>query len=313
MLSRFELSDDDRKRVRGLLFEIARDETNLDERIFLDKSALFAHELPSSIRKAIYDFKLREAADALLIANNPVLPDDIGPTPASYSVHALNIGELLHGLYASLLGEPFGFETQQNGKVFNDLISIPGSRDNASSGAGKVGLHTEDCVQPFMPDYLGLMCLRNEQHATTLLSSLAGVDIPQKVSDALFEERFPLRNGSTKMAILFGDPAHPYLRLGALNYQECDQDVLHAFRFVLDALEDNQQEIILRQGDCLYIDNFIAVHGRSPFQAEYGDRGRWFSRLVMLRDLRRSRAFRISPEARIMLRHRYQAPSPKLL
>ena len=194
MSATFRLSEPERETVRALLIEIARDPENLDEKVFLDRAALHAHRLPLRLREALYEFKLRETTPYLLFANNPVLPADVGPTPQTHwqvgQSRPLNLPQLMHGLYSSLLGEPFGFETQQFGRIFNDLISIEGQPPNSSSGSGKVGLHTEDCAQPFMPDYLGLLCLRNETRAETLVSSLWNVPIPEEIRRTLQQEIF---------------------------------------------------------------------------------------------------------------------------
>jgi hypothetical protein len=307
VLNQFRLRDEDRVVVRDMLLEIARQQENLEEATFLDRAALFAQELPRGIREVFYEFKSREPWPLLLITNNPVFAYDIGPTPTNHwrpgEERPLNLPQLMHGLYATLLGEPFGFETQQRGRLFNDLISVPGALDNSSSGAGKIGLHTEDVseTQPFMPDYLGLMCLRNEKCAVTTFSSLRTTNIPESLLRILFGQLFPFKN-STQRPILFGDPDRPYLRYGVIDYQKCSGEMISAMQFVSNALQRNRDGITLNQGDCLYLDNFVAVHGRAPFEVEYGANGRWFSRLFILRDLRRIRSSRVSPESRVMLK-----------
>jgi L-asparagine oxygenase len=316
MLRTFQLSEDERIALRNLLVEIATDTKNLDENSFLDRAALLAHELPPRIREALYEFKFREEYPGLLITNNPVFAHDVGPTPQSHwrpgQTRPLTLPQLMHGLYASSLGEPFGFETQQDGRLFNDLIPISGQPSNSSSGTGHVGLHTEDCYQPFMPDYLGLLCLRNDEKAVTLISSLCHVEIPANMRQVLFTEQFAARSPNSvgavaplKRAILFGDVNRPYLKFGSIDREACSAEMLAAFRFVSDALEQNQQPVILSQGDCLYLDNFVAVHGRAAYQCAFGANGRWFSRLVMTRDLRRTRVHRGAPDKRVMLKHTY--------
>jgi hypothetical protein len=305
MLKQFRLSNEDRTAVRELLVGIARQYESLNENTFLDRAALIAQQLPVSIREIFYEFKLRESSPVLLITNNPVLAGDVGPTPTAHwrpgEERQLNLPQLMHGLYASLLGETFGFETQQRGRIFNDLITIPGAPDNSSSGGGKVGLHTEDVspTQPFMPDYLGFLCLRNEQCAITTFSSLENVNIPDKMLRVLFEQRFPFKN-CTRRSVLFGDPQRPYLRYSPVDYDQCDSEMAAARQFLSDALQRNLQNVTLSQGDCLYLDNLVAVHGRSPYAAEYGANSRWFSRLFMLRDLRRIRSYTAAPESRVM-------------
>ena len=305
MIETYTLSQVERKRVRTLLLDIVRDERNLEEHAFLDQALLFAQELPLELRRAFHRFKLHEPAPCLLVTNNPVEPSDVGPTPGSHLGpgvgRPLTLPQLLHGLYASLLGEPFGFETQQFGRVFNDLISIEGQPSNSSSGCGQIGLHTEDCVKPFMPDYLGLFCLRNDTGAQSLLSSIWELDLSDAIRDQLMTPEFPELAGGAKRALLFGSRSHPYLRYGSIDASRCDPRALHALRYLTEALEANRQAVTLRQGDGLYIDNFHTVHGRAPFTPLYGPQARWFSRLVMMRDLRRTRAMRAAAGSRVIL------------
>jgi L-asparagine oxygenase len=312
MLKELRLCEADRLAVRKLLVEIGSDPANLEEDSFLNHAALLAHELPIGIRQALYDFKLRETSAVLLITNTPVLPQDVGPTPRSHwhpgERRVLNLPQIMHGLYASILGEPFGFDTQQGGRIFNDLIPIPGAPSNSSSGEGRIGLHTEDCFTLFSPDYLGLLCLRNEERAITTFSALWPTKLAQAISSALFEQTFvPKRVAAagSGYSMLFGDPERPYLRYGAIDHSKCTSEMTSALRALSETLEKNQQEITLVQGDCLYLDNLFAVHGRAAYQPQYNSNGRWFCRLVMTRDLRKTRHLRAASDARIMLRDKY--------
>jgi L-asparagine oxygenase len=301
MIETYSLSEAEKAEVRELLLEITSDDRNLDEHIFLDQALLFAQELPRGLRQILHRFKLHEPVPCLLITNNPILSSDIGPTPSGHANRPLGLPQLLHGLYASLLGEPFGFETQQFGRIFNDLISIEGQPGNSSSGCGKIGLHTEDCVKLFMPDYLGLLCLRNKRGARTLISSIFGREIPTEIRDILMSPIFPEVGGRTKRALLFGSPLRPYLRYGSVDSARCEPDGLRALRYLSETLEAERKAIALTPGDCLYIDNFYGVHGRDPFAPLYGPEARWFCRLVMTRDLRRTRPMRAAPGSRVMI------------
>lgn len=303
MLTRLRLSNDDRAKVRQCLMDAVFPRP-FEETVVIERACLIAHGLPATIREAFQGFKVHEQAAALLVTHNPVGCDDIGPTPLGHwhrgEKRPLNIGQVLHGLYATLLGEPFGFATQQDGRIFNDLVSSPEAPANASSGGGQIGLHTEDIsdTQPFMPDYLGFMCLRNEQSAVTTLSCLPVEEIPLGIRRTLFTRTVPYVNG-THRTVLFGDFLRPYLRYSQFNRCECDRDMFEALQWVACALERNVTRVTLQQGDCLYINNCLAVHGRDPFRVEYGEHGRWLSRLFILRDIRRIREFTISPESRI--------------
>lgn len=319
MLKRLSLSSKDNEGVRTLLLELSQTVETLDESDFLDRAALLCHRLPLKIRETFCDFKLTENAVGLLVTNNPVDPDDIGPTPSTYrkpcEKRPLNLGQLMHGLYASLLGEAFGFESQQSGRIFNDLIPIRGTQPNSSSGSGNIGFHTEDCLRPFMPDYLGFLCLRNEESAVTTFSSLWSSDIPDHIREVLRREQLGIIGNecapcrlpplSSNDAILFGSEQRPYLRFGSIPLDGHTAEFRSALTFISKSLDSNRQELVLRRGDCLYLDNYSAVHGRAPYDPSYGPNGRWFCRLVIARDLRRTRSFRALPHSRVMLRARY--------
>jgi L-asparagine oxygenase len=313
VITRVLVTADEQIKIRGLIGEIAAARESLSEDVFLERAAIFGQELPRRLREIFYNLKLREGTQALLIQNNPILANDVGDTPKSHwkvgEPRPLNLAQILHGLYASLLGEPFGFETQQKGRIFNDLIPIPGAPENSSSGKGKVSLHTENYshTQPYMPDYLGLLCLRNDQFATTTISHIKDGDIPEPFRELLFTV-FPFSN-SLQQSVFFGNPDRPYMRYSGIKLEECTMEMRLAFRLLSQALEGNQARITLTQGECLYLDNFVVVHGRAPFDAQYGPRGRWFSRLCILRDLRSISALRSSPESRVILRHKTLAHS----
>ena len=310
MLRQFRLTDSDRLEVRDLLIEVYSDPNNREENSFLQRAALYAHELPIRIREALYEFKLRESSAGLLITNNPVSPEDVGPTPKAHwrpgERRPLTPPQIMHGLYASLLGEIYGFESQQFGRLFNDLIPIPGQPSYSSSGGGNIGLHTEDCFQPYSPDYIGLLCLRNEERAATTFSSLAESEIPEDIRRILFEESFavnvPIGSGviPASGSILFGDPQRPYLRFTAIDKDKMTSEMASAREFVKEALGRNQQSVILKQGDSLFLDNMVAVHGRRAFEPNYESNGRWFCRIIVSRDLRKTRALRSAPDGRVV-------------
>lgn len=307
MIKRYVLSSQENASVRHLLEEAKAQWDGFDEMRVLSSAALYGQELPRSIREAFYALLLKETVPALLITNNPIEPEEIGPTPLRHWYHGesrpLNMAQILHGLYASLLGEAIGFATQQNGRVFNDLIPIAGAPHNASSGQGKVGLHTEDfsVTQPCMPDYLGLCCLRNLGKAQTTISAITEIEFPEGLKHYLFDTVAPYKSG-LKQTVLFGSYERPYLRFGSVDNNKCTLEMREALDQLSHLLNGSQQSVILQPGDCLYFDNFLAVHGRLPFAAEDQPNGRWLSRLCVLRDLRRIRSSKEAPEDRVMLR-----------
>jgi L-asparagine oxygenase len=63
-------------------------------------------------------------------------------------------------------------------------------------------------------------------------------------------------------------------------------------RELATAFEAVRRTIVLAPGDLAFVDNRLAVHGRTAFRARYDGRDRWLQRMFVQRDLRRSRAVR---------------------
>jgi L-asparagine oxygenase len=51
------------------------------------------------------------------------------------------------------------------------------------------------------------------------------------------------------------------------------------------AIEQCTQEIVLKTGDLLVIDNRNTIHGRKPFQARYDGADRWVQRILVRKEL----------------------------
>jgi alpha-ketoglutarate-dependent taurine dioxygenase len=71
--------------------------------------------------------------------------------------------------------------------------------------------------------------------------------------------------------------------------------------YLIRAIDESLTGVALRPGECLFIDNYRAVHGRSSFQARFDGTDRWLKRINIARDLRKSRAVREAPASRVML------------
>jgi alpha-ketoglutarate-dependent taurine dioxygenase len=69
----------------------------------------------------------------------------------------------------------------------------------------------------------------------------------------------------------------------------------------MHAIDENLTGIALRPGECLFIDNYKAVHGRSSFKAKFDGTDRWLKRINVVRDLRKSRGVREAPASRVIL------------
>ena len=70
---------------------------------------------------------------------------------------------------------------------------------------------------------------------------------------------------------------------------------------LIRAIDENLRGVALLPGECLFIDNYKAVHGRSSFKARFDGTDRWLKRINITRDLGKSRAVRAAPASRVVL------------
>ena len=104
------------------------------------------------------------------------------------------------------------------------------------------------------------------------------------------------------LTFLSGDPAAPYLAIDPyyMDVPDDDPQARAALDVICQAIDGHLREIVLLPGDIVLIDNFRAVHGRASFSARYDGTDRWFKRVNITRDLRKSRAHRVTCDSRVV-------------
>ncbi len=317
LVKKIIITNQEKQQIRGLLDEIIQVPTMTSQYNFIEKAALYAQELPRRIRQKFYDFKRNEELAALLISGSPVLLDGAGPSPSRYieldNDYRLNDAKILHGLYGSLLGEGVGFTSQRCGSLYNNIIPLKelSNVSNSSSGSAlDFGFHVEDAFHPARAEYLGLVCMRNNERAATTISCIDGIKLSAEEKQILFEPRFkishnPIHNTTDiveeiSQPILFGHSNAPYVKINAaaLNIDEYDGIERQALEKLLRHFAENRNAVMLEATDCFFIDNYRCVHARDSFKANYGDGARWLARVVFASSLRKSREMRSSVETR---------------
>jgi Fe(II)/alpha-ketoglutarate-dependent arginine beta-hydroxylase len=246
--------------------------------------------------------------------------------------------EIFFLLCASALGDVFGWATQQDGRIMHDVLPIKGHEhyELGSNSLQHLSWHTEDAFHPCRGDYVALMCLKNPDAVETVVCDAGDLDWAALDVEALFAPEFTqmpdnshrpenasastgdpvvdrLRRRSfaliqswnddpVKRPVLFGDRTDPYLTLDPyhMKTEGWSERSSAAFRGLCDQIEANLRDVRLRPGDCAFIDNFRAVHGRKSFRARYDGSDRWLKRLNITRNLRGSRAWRPAPDDRII-------------
>jgi Fe(II)/alpha-ketoglutarate-dependent arginine beta-hydroxylase len=339
------MTSDEVDQTRALLRDVRARYASPEDEDFLNESDVIAHDLPLRIRKAMREFRLREPEDAMLIVSGyPMDQEKIGPTPEHWRTPSPRNDtldeEILLVLLGSLLGEPIGWSTQQDGRVVHDILPIKG-HEKEQLGSGSEELltwHVEDAFHPYRGDYLGLMCMRNPDGVPTTFAPVSKVQLTTEQRSVLAGSHFTIRpdeshlpknrgnsNGPAsspevaavlkrayekiqqmqdrpeRIAVLFGDPQAPYIRLDPYFMDPAEnpdaQRVMDEFTQLFDdAIEDR----VLEAGDFLFLDNFQAVHGRKPFKARYDGQDRWMKRVNVVRDLRKSRESRLSATSRVL-------------
>jgi hypothetical protein len=318
------LNDGEKRYVKSILDEIFAISPPTENDLLHD-CVLYSQELPLRIRKIFYAFKTYESHLGIHVINTPIDVESIGKTPNYFRElqenYSLNEIEVLHAIFGSLLGEPFGFKSQRNGHVFNTIIPLKDKSHVANLSAGSkfdFQFHTEDAFHDFSSDYLGLACVRNLENCPTIISSIQGElgeKMDEKIRQILFEHRFNIRsnaihegidsNNLEKKPILFGDPKDPYIKVNLHDFRdevlssEYDLETINAIRILISTLESNKISVNLSSGDLLYIDNLKVVHGRSRYEPNW-DNPRWLIRVIFTKDLRKSRSSRAALESRVI-------------
>lgn len=311
-MERFELSASERSDTSQLLNSALAAGVGQSEDAFIRAGALFAHELPRSVRQALRTFALDDDAPALMLTNNPFFDSTIGPTPPGHRLdrHSqLSRPELLAGLYTSLLGECIGYSSQQGGRIFNNILAVASQAHVANSSAGSdqtFDLHTEDAFHPCPPDYLSLSCLRNAERAVTTLAWLPPGSVGNDAIALLMREPLTMipnamhRDGGAHLAgrfpIFSGTAHNPYLRLNLntldLSLNDAPPAVRDAIGEVVSVLRNHSFPIVLEPGDYLLLNNRRCLHGREPYPPLYSGDSRWLIRVAAVSDIRQTRHLR---------------------
>jgi Fe(II)/alpha-ketoglutarate-dependent arginine beta-hydroxylase len=315
-----ELTEQEITQIEAITCDLLTSVDSISVSRVLEVAHLYSHELPRRIRAAFYDVRLTESAPGLWVRGFPIADAAIGPTPIQLPgdevAERVTREVIPHFLYTALLGEPIAWTTQQGGHVLNDIIPIEEHADQAMSSSSRrlFDLHTEDAFHRYTPDYIGLMCLRNPDSVPTTVSVLDVDLLPLWARKVLLQPRFivgvnavhashGIGQPATHVPLLFGGQEAPYMRVN-LNQQAAgaeDEEAEAALDLLVNHLRASATDIVLRPGDCLYLDNFRVAHGRAVYAPRYDGTDRWLKRLTITSYLRKSRDMRVSAGSRTIL------------
>jgi len=310
-----ELSAEEVRDIENLVSRMVESWDSAESPDFLDRAAVLARSLPERLAYFLNCFKRNEElSGACLISRVPVDDSAIGPTPGHWKCEdGKRPGlreDFILTLFSFMLGDCISWDTQQEGRLVHQIVPIKGDEFTQINSASLQTLfwHTEDAFHPYRADYVGLMCLRNATGAATTVATISDLKLSDSLKRTLFQPLYAILpddshpslrseclksdngNETRHVSVLFGDFASPYIRADPY-YMEVPEskEAASALEELNQAVEAKLSSVVLRPGDCLFIDNYRAVHGRKPFQANFDGRDRWLKRTNIARDLRKSR------------------------
>jgi Taurine catabolism dioxygenase TauD, TfdA family len=313
---RLELTDEELGAIRPLVKEVASRHGSVEEADFLDNASTYGQELPRRLRAFLNTFRLAEPWGVCLISGYPVDDAKIGKTPPHWRKKpdgsSTTEEEIFLNLCGALLGDAIAWSHQRGGLICQDLVPIKDHENKMIGSGSKLALvwHTEDARYSYRGDYIGLMCMRNPDAVRTNFALVDEVSLDREQVEVLFEARFVFRpdpshpsdSEGEKAPVLFGDPKSPYIRFDPYCMDRPEtEEAQSAMDYLIRAIDENLTGVALLPGECLFIDNYKAVHGRSSFKARFDGTDRWLKRINIARDLRKSRGVRKAPASRVIL------------
>jgi len=336
------LTAEDNAVLSPMLVDLAKRYDTIEDTELARRAPVLARALPVHLLEFLEEFRLGEPSALCVISGLGVDEAQLGPTPehwrdSQFASPALP-QEIFFLLCASLLGDVFGWATQQDGRIMHDVVPIRGHEHHeiGSNSLQHLSWHTEDAFHPCRGDYVALMCLKNPDSVETLVCTVPDLDLTRLDIDALFEPEFTImpdnshqpdnaqectgdagvdelrarsfrlieawNSNPEKRPLFFGDRSSPYLALDPyhMNPTGWAERAQRAFTSLFEEIGAKMNSIVLHPGDCVFIDNFRAVHGRKSFTPRYDGSDRWLKRLNITRNLRGSRAWRTAPGDRII-------------
>ncbi|KAA2257585.1 clavaminate synthase [Solihabitans fulvus] len=293
-------------RLAGLLADTAPG--LVDDPAWVDAARLLSCQLPVRLRETIRRYRHDSGVDGLLIVNN--LPVDVAALPATPTVpesveRAATVPAGIAAMMALHIGEILAYREEKTGALVQNVVPVPGREESQSNaGSTPLELHVENAFHPHRPDFVGLLCLRNDHSGTagTLVSSIRRALrlVPDQVRDVLLQPRFVTEpppsfaagDATPVHAVLDGDPADPNVRVDFTATQPLDDEGKLALDQLRDAFIEVASSLVLQSGEMAFVDNRIAIHGRSAFTPRYDGHDRWLHRTFVHLDNRRTRAHR---------------------
>lgn len=294
----------DRAVVQRLVERVERTYAHAGDPAFLEDAPLLAHELPLAVRRAGHRQRRSQDLPFVLFRSPLDDPSPVGETPARWQASgtARLRQDYLLVLLAGLLGDVFGWASHQEGRIVTDILPVRGQEYEqlGASSAVELQWHTEDAAHEERPDFIGLLALRNREGTPTTVTFVDDLDLSDGALRVLREPRFhfwpdpshrsavdPDRWNARPVAVLTGRPGRLLLRADppCMGAGDGDREAAAALDELGDRVSAALQDVVIGEGDCCFVDNRRAVHGRRAFMSRYDGQDRWLRRVCVARDL----------------------------
>ncbi|MGB8955610.1 MAG: TauD/TfdA family dioxygenase [Tumebacillaceae bacterium] len=303
-----ELTDGEREEIREIVDTLEPiDVANVTDDL-LNQIEIAAKNMPTRLVSALIQFRRNpNAYGTLLIRNLPTDPQ-LPETPHDGRRSQLKESKvseytlLLNMLY---LGEPIAYLDEKEGLLIQDIYPVAGQEyKQENTGSEFLEFHTEDGFHPYKPDYLGLVCLRQDHDriAKTATACIRNVlhEVPSTAITILRENKFHLRLStsftkddstirySEPMPVLSGSLLEPDMCVDYFLMEGITPEAQWALDILKEALLRKTISFPLAPGDLILIDNRLAAHARTAFKPRYDGQDRWLQRMFVVQDFRRS-------------------------
>lgn len=257
--------------------------------------------LPADLVERLREFRERgNDSGYLLLRDLPVDESELPETPSSTPAPAdrpLLAMEAWLALVGCQLGLPTGYRELRAGTVFQDIYPSPGAHYLSSETSETLlEFHTEMTYHRRQPHYVMLACSRadHERRAATLVSSirraapllapadrerLHGRSVPCRVDVAFRPDGEP--EPVAAVAVLSGPADDPLLGYDRELMCPDDPETAASLSALSGALDQVVEEVYLRPGDLIIVDNYRTTHARTPFTPRWDGRDRWLHRMYI--------------------------------
>lgn len=263
---------------------------------FLDKNRNNYAELCSIIDGKLRDLMISYAQQPLSMPAVVVrgLPtDQYLPDTPFYTGDIISkplLTELVLLSVVNNLGVPIGFKSEYNGAIIHNISPKIESSDTKSSSGAKepMGMHSDFAFSDNRPEWLILMCLRNNDNIPTRVAIVNEIckQLTLEEVEVLKSQKFKIFPPDSSLVV---EPRIDSILsvvdnnfISRFNKDKCigtdniSNAVLNKFAAIA---EDKGIDILLEPGDVLIFNNKLMLHSRKSFEARYDGSDRWLQRV----------------------------------